>query len=458
MSTPETYQFIPDQEYLKAQDIIDFEFNAANSAVEYINYIQRMYSLPISDGFDKRKGDEVHFQALDRITEVHNLAEVARFMTISGPDVFDETTDAFFRGSLLGTHHIHHATENSTPSRDALLFLRKRIVRSAPKIKMSHQEMDLGDVKSMAELYHVMPAEDADADDPTAKSSDLLVRQGRIVSSLMSRLFPDNNKPAIPERYDVTARKIAGELAAISPFYEQGFLNGYRFMLQLYTQPDEHDRIGDIWDEYDGFKHIEDRSEQRATEEELSRQLAGSPESRYDSLREARARIINENHRLLARRSAKKVDLDQPMVENIGEELTDFATKSGLLIRGDLVQISGEYFALFESTDANGNATSGNVLEDEDTDVLGTYDGIDLIQAPTDKSLRQFYKKGDQSILEFKKFIPALRIKEPEFFSFDDSGKRHRLARDRQFIYRIPLIYTNTDIGRFTFENPNKHQ
>lgn len=438
MSTPETFSLVEPHRLMAAYETLEQERSDAPSGAAYLNQLLRLYSHPSpqSVALHNRSG-EVLFQGSSPSSEASRLADITRSVMLEREPHLSADADAFFRGALLGHHLVTKATDAEDASETGLKFYRDRLINSAPWTKITEGKISFEDIELTPVYVKKMPGRDTTEQDEHAFSEDLLIRQYRISQAIQSRLYPYSDSPRPAS--EAIAHSIGEEIAPDDqPLFNDYFLMGYRFITKLYSNPDEMHKIADTLKEYE---HIPNYGSERAA------LLAN-----FTPIVEEREKLLSHLQRL-CETVQENFNLDE--LENYQKRFADnlnmYTTEQNLnLIPGSLVQFSGVYNALLTIEHDDGTVSEGDHTESNNSlHIIGAFDGIEVISAPTEESIKIFLRTGDESDVKFHAFVPAIRIVDPQVF--DTSSSDPIAFKDgRKYIYTLPLHYTDCFIGVHT--------
>lgn len=419
MPNPEAYRIIEDYTYIYAVDEVRKEWDHADTTREFLDGLVATYGTPEPRQHEEEGGGELIFHGPDVFstdlslltgappqqnspskqgsegvifsgpnllaTDLNKLTEIAHYLHPEADPTSREFI-GFLEGTLLGRHTLHHVNVDLDPVYEAQRFIRERIIRSAPQWKIQWGPSD----DYIWENIHLAPAEDTTENDPNAFNDDLHVRQKRISQSVDSKLYPYGGDPVTP--FEETVQDIANDIAKIYSSEEaNALLKGYRFMMTLYTNPDQRHRAQDLGLAIDTLikKNQADTSEpqysdfQRSTEAipkslvtlalDLDRTERGARELTYlkgvffDILTAEFARF--EDQGILDEKTLLGI------LKHCEAKLNRTNKKEGYLKKGDLLSFTGDFFMLIDGIEMPNGSTKSDYMHITDEHVIEGFFG-----------------------------------------------------------------------------------
>ena len=127
------------------------------------------------------------------------------------------------------------------------------------------------------------------------------------------------------------------------------------------------------------------------------------------------------------------------------DQLNKFTLEYNLLRPDDFLNVNGEFFGISNK--------GQEFYYDQFTEILGVYDGIHIIQAPSNRDLDRVLD-GDNDTeeevsenAEYTEETAAIRLKDPTFLLEDETGEKKPQPNNDTEIY-IPLHYESITFKR----------
>ncbi|MDB5163155.1 MAG: hypothetical protein JWN28_763 [Candidatus Saccharibacteria bacterium] len=411
---------------MSAEFMTDYPENTISAAVEKMNRTIRNFKH-ISEYVVEIQ--EAYASQPIAKAELFSMVRAAHLITGHPAGNFSEEVQAVYHGELLG------------------LELLNNIEASANK----HFKTGFAQafVKHQLDKSHI---ETNSYNETSLQRQNRLIRLSRSIQIDLSKPDDDHQLNPLFEDFGqkVTA-KLSDELS-----YQYFAMMGYRMILGEAIQPSFSDStlemLSDIKNPNESHTYGTDEDleiQYVPTDAELME--AGIEEKDFDweDITHFRKIFLSKYNQLELPSDtfdATRIQDLQSTEMAIEVEMNNFNQRHKLISEGDLLTVTGNFFALSNSEFGEADLT----LFKQHTEIRGFFDGIHLVEVPSNRVLLQTVTDlGEYAKLMPKKFVHslAIRIKNPVYiFELSDGRKISDLSENESI--NFPLIYRNVHYER----------
>jgi len=332
--------------------------------------------------------------------ELGKMVHAAQYIANRGTDDAGDEVQAIYYGELLGLEFINHLQLGDG-------------IRYKTGFAESFIQLHIG----LDQLSNAEPS-----------SEDEFVT--RLSESIQNDLSQPMQEHGLKPIYEEFGKKATSKLSD-EPAHQELAMMGFRMIVtEALKQKHPPRTIADLENEY--IPSIE----------EIVDIVGGLEEIQFPAWRDISyiRKNIYKMYRDLSLKDEKN-ELTNPAAfastnESIEAQLTKFTLSNDLLGVDDLLSARGRFFGISDE--------GGTFFYGELTEVRGIFDGIHIVQTPTNRYLHEFINSGytadsEEAIGELVQSA-ALRIINPKFIFKDNSGEENIQPNRKKAIY-IPLNY-----------------
>jgi len=425
---------------MSAEHITEFHENTINTAVQNMESIMRRFEYVAQYTADIEKEYVLH--AEDGRTEILRLMRAAQLITNRDSSDYSDEVKAVYNGELLGMEFVNYLNiDSGQPFKMgyAQAFMRSELDKSIAEnrefepflshtFRLARRSAKLRDNLSVPLIEHDLnPIYEEFGNKATSKLSDQPSHQ-ELAMMGFRMIITEALIPTPTNMTDEVMKKVRKELGK-SAVYQNPSAEP-KIPLQTIIELERNyarsiQKTEEIIGEQEGINFID--------WEDIS-YIGKTFQNEFDSL--------NFDDVELEINALDSVE----EIENLMEDrLIDFNRRNEIILENDLISVRGSFFS------GSFDDEIGQLFNKPDTEIRGFFGGICLVDAPTDRHLKQvLYKlKNNQSAQEPKNFVltPAIVIMLPREITDTPDGAGIVTKKDLESI-EIPLNYTNLTFKR----------
>ena len=365
--------------------------------------------------------------------ELFRMIRAARLITNAKPGAMSEEVQAVYHGELLGLELINNlepGVNQFFKTGYAQSFMNNELAMSRP----SHTEAVESGLDQQIRLQGLSES---------------------IQEDLTYPIYVYELNPIYEEFGQKVTSKLSGEVQ-----YQQLAMMGYRMIITEALKPSVNDGTTELLDEYPApikdpeALSIADLAENYAHSINHTEEIIGEQEPfnfvNWEDISYIRKNIYRKYNKLVLADEEEQVSnlstLASPE-KYIEDRLEKFNLKNELVGTGDLLSVRGVFF---------GTSDDGNrFFYDDYMEVRGIFDGIHVIQTPSNEFLEDVYNSTDRTVVlneprSLEESV-AIRILDPKFIHEEDDGEE-RLQPIHGNSIDIPLNYRKVSFWRIKAE------